>query len=79
MFSGAFLLNPGTDGRPTGAEELALVEDGTADALAYGALFIANPDLPARLAAGGPYNAPDRATMYGGADEGYIDYPALTG
>ncbi|MEV0279822.1 alkene reductase [Streptomyces sp. NPDC050610] len=78
LFGGVFLLNPGTGDRPTGAEELSLVEDGTADALAYGALFLANPDLPARLAAGGPYNAPDRATMFGGADKGYIDYPALT-
>ncbi|MFD5329462.1 alkene reductase, partial [Streptomyces sp. NPDC127092] len=57
QFSGTFVLNPATEG-PTGPEALTLVEDGTADVLAYGALFLANPDLPARLRAGGPYNTP---------------------
>jgi N-ethylmaleimide reductase len=56
---------------------LHLVEDGTADLLSFGSLFLANPDLPRRLARGGPFNAPDPATFYGGADHGYIDYPPL--
>ncbi|MEU2153479.1 alkene reductase [Streptomyces sp. NPDC019396] len=77
-FSGTVVLNPATDG-PTGHDALTLVEDGIADIVAYGALFLANPDLPARLAAGGPYNTPDPATFFGGSDKGYIDYPALTG
>ncbi|REK85838.1 alkene reductase [Streptomyces inhibens] len=77
-FGGTFVLNPATDGRPTGLQELPLVEEGAADLLAYGALFLANPDLPARLAAGGPFNTPDRASFYGGDDTGYLDYPALT-
>ncbi|GHJ34189.1 alkene reductase [Streptomyces hygroscopicus subsp. sporocinereus] len=77
-FSGAFILNPATDGF-TSAAELALIEDGTADMISFGALFLANPDLPARLRAGGPYNTPDRTTYYGGTDKGYIDYPYLTG
>ncbi|MFH8682562.1 alkene reductase [Streptomyces lydicus] len=77
-FGGTFVLNPATEGRPTGPEELPLVEEGRADLLAYGALFIANPDLPRRLAAGGPFNTPDRASFYGGDDSGYLDYPALT-
>ncbi|MFD8330189.1 alkene reductase [Streptomyces lydicus] len=77
-FGGTFVLNPVTDGRPTGPEELPLVEQGRADLLAYGALFLANPDLPRRLAAGGPFNTPDRASFYGGDDSGYLDYPALT-
>lgn len=77
QFSGAFMLNPFTDGRPTGAEELELIEDGTADLLAFGALFLANPDLPARLATGGPYNTPDPSTFYGGDHRGYTDYPTL--
>ncbi|WP_175411025.1 alkene reductase [Streptomyces sp. TRM64462] len=76
-FSGTFMLNPFTDGRPTGADELALIEDGTADMLAFGVLFLANPDLPARLAAGGPYNTPDPAAFYGGDHRGYTDYPTL--
>ena len=66
-----------TPGRPTGPEDLALVADGTADALTFGSLFLANPDLPARLAAGGPFNVPDAATFYGGGEQGYTDYPAL--
>ena len=37
---------PVRQGRPSGPEELALIEDGTADMLSYGALFLANPDLP---------------------------------
>jgi N-ethylmaleimide reductase len=76
---GTFVLNPFTHPDVTGPEALALVEDGTADMIAYGALFLANPDLPARLAAGGPYNTPDHATFYGGDHRGYTDYPALTG
>ncbi|MFD7324521.1 alkene reductase [Streptomyces sp. NPDC059875] len=76
QFSGTFVLNPATDG-PTGAESLALIEDGTADMVAYGALFIANPDLPARLRNDGPYNTPDRTSFFGGDHRGYTDYPAL--
>jgi N-ethylmaleimide reductase len=75
-FSGTFVLNPATEG-PTGPESLALVEDGTADLVAFGALFLANPDLPARLRAGGPFNTPDPATFFGGDAKGYTDYPAL--
>jgi len=74
---GAFMLNPQTSPRPTGPQDLALVADGTADLLSFGALFLANPDLPRRLAAGGPFNQPDRATFYGGGDRGYTDYPFL--
>lgn len=76
QFSGTFVLNPATEG-PTGAASLALIEDGTADMVAYGQLFIANPDLPARLKNDGPYNTPDRASFYGGDHRGYTDYPAL--
>ncbi|SHL00683.1 alkene reductase [Actinacidiphila paucisporea] len=76
-FAGVLILNARTQGRPSGPEELALVEDGTADMVSYGALFLANPDLPRRLRAGGPFNTPDRATYYGGDDRGYTDYPAL--
>ncbi|MEV5970643.1 alkene reductase [Streptomyces sp. NPDC051921] len=75
-FSGTLVLNPATDG-PTGPEALALIEDGTADILAYGALFLANPDLPARLKAEGPYNTPDPASFFGGDHRGYTDYPSL--
>ncbi|MEK8108915.1 hypothetical protein NKG94_37000 [Micromonospora sp. M12] len=46
------VLNPDTGSTPTGPEELRLIEDGTTDLLAFGAHFIANPDLPHRLATG---------------------------
>lgn len=72
-----FILNPNTRPQPTGLDELALIEDGTTDLLSFGALFLANPDLPARLAAGGPFNAPDRTRAYGGDHHGYTDYPTL--
>ncbi|MEU5775416.1 alkene reductase [Streptomyces venezuelae] len=75
-FGGTLVLNPHSEG-PTGPDALALIEDGTADLITFGALFLANPDLPARLKAGGPYNTPDRATYYGGDEKGYTDYAAL--
>ncbi|MFI9240176.1 alkene reductase [Streptomyces sp. NPDC053079] len=74
----AFVLNPLTYPRPTGPDALGLIADGTADMVSFGALFLANPDLPARLAADGPFNSPDPATFYGGDERGYTDYPALT-
>ncbi|MFF2849208.1 alkene reductase [Streptomyces sp. NPDC058001] len=77
QFTGALVLNPATAPDVTDHDALALIEDGTADIVSFGALFLANPDLPARLRTGGPYNTPDRATFYGGDAQGYTDYPAL--
>ncbi|WP_067823908.1 alkene reductase [Nocardia inohanensis] len=78
LFTGTLILNPATPGAMTGPEQLPLIEDGIADMLSFGALFLANPDLPVRLAAGGPFNTPDPATFYGGDEHGYTDYPRLT-
>ncbi|UZN03008.1 alkene reductase [Cellulomonas sp. S1-8] len=50
---------------------------GVADAVSLAALWLANPDLDARIRAGGPFNTPDPATFYGGDHVGYTDYPAL--
>ncbi|MFF4317883.1 alkene reductase [Streptomyces sp. NPDC001568] len=75
QFSGPLVLNPATEG-PTDHRALGLIEDGTADLLAFGALFLANPDLPDRLRTEGPYNTPDPATFFGGDARGYTDYPA---
>ncbi len=50
---------------------------GEADAVAFGKLFIANPDLPARFAAHAPLNEPDPETFYTHEAAGYTDYPAL--
>jgi N-ethylmaleimide reductase len=77
QWPGVYMLNPFTAPRPTGLGELRLVADGTADLLSFGSMFLANPDLPRRLAQEGPFNAPDPSTYYGGGDHGYTDYPFL--
>lgn len=74
---GTFILNPATHPSPTGLNELGLIEDGTTELLSYGALFLANPDLPKRLGAGGPFNSPERSGFFGGDHRGYTDYPTL--
>ncbi|GAA1653806.1 alkene reductase [Actinoplanes couchii] len=76
---GTFVLNPATHPQITGPEALALIADGTTDLVSFGALFLANPDLPARLAAGGPYNTPEKSSFFGGDHRGYTDYPTLAG
>lgn len=48
-----------------------------ADAVAFGRLFIANPDLPQRFRLRAELNHYDRSTFYGGTEKGYIDYPSL--
>ena len=60
--------------RDTGEAEL---EKGIADLIAYGSAFLANPDLPRRFELGTELNTPDRATMFGGGEHGYTDYPVL--
>lgn len=57
------------------AEEL--VSSGTADAVSWGQLFIANPDLPKRLQLDAPLNKPVPETFYAKGSTGYTDYPAL--
>jgi N-ethylmaleimide reductase len=70
--TGAWMVNNGYD---RALSERSL-EQG-ADLVAFGRLFISNPDLPRRLREGASLNAPDRTTFYGGAEKGYTDYPAL--
>lgn len=53
------------------------VATGTADAIAFGTPFLANPDLPRRIELGAPLNPPDPATFYTSGPEGYVDYPFL--
>ena len=60
--------------RETGEAEL---QKGIAKIIAYGTLILANPDLPKRFEINAELNQADRATMYGGQDQGYIDYPFL--
>ena len=54
-----------------------VLDDGLADAVAYGRLYISNPDLAERFKKNAPLNPYDRATFYGGAELGYTDYPSL--
>ena len=69
---GAWMVNNGYD---KALAEKA-VEEG-ADLVAFGRPFIANPDLVRRLREDAPLNKIDKATMYGGGEHGYIDYPTL--
>lgn len=64
-------------GAYTQASAAARIREGTADAIAFGRPYIANPDLVERFRRGAALNEPDPATFYGGAAEGYTDYPAL--
>ncbi|WP_257166080.1 alkene reductase [Bradyrhizobium sp. SRS-191] len=72
-FKGTYIANNGYD--------LALankqLDAGAADLIAFGRPFIANPDLVERLKANAPLNELDRATLYGGGEKGYTDYPTL--
>ena len=61
----------------TGETASARIADDGADAVAFGVLAIANPDLAERLRVGASLNDPDQSTFYGGGAEGYTDYPAL--
>jgi N-ethylmaleimide reductase len=70
--TGAWMVNNGYD-LPLAQQALA----GGADLVAFGKAYIANPDLVARLQAGGPFNTPDKMTFYGGGAQGYTDYPTL--
>jgi 2,4-dienoyl-CoA reductase-like NADH-dependent reductase (Old Yellow Enzyme family) len=53
------------------------VEAGEVDAVAFGKLFIANPDLPQRFALRAALNEPKVPQFYAGGPEGYTDYPSL--
>ena len=69
---GAWMVNNGYD------QKLAetAVQEGD-DLVAFGRLYIGNPDLVARLRQGGPFNQDDKKTWYGGGAEGYTDYSTL--
>ncbi|GAA2667199.1 alkene reductase [Streptomyces lunalinharesii] len=56
----------------------AIIEQGVASAVSFGAPFIANPDLVDRFAGGHRLADGDRASFYAGGADGYIDYPAIS-
>ena len=72
-FNGVYIANEKFD--QTSAT--ALLESGEADAVAFGQLFIANPDLPERFMSGAALNQPNPATFYADGPEGYTDYPFI--
>jgi N-ethylmaleimide reductase len=72
-FDGTYIVNGGFDL----AAANAAIARGEADLVAFGAPFLANPDLPERFRQGAALNAPDQATFYAGEQKGYIDYPRL--
>ena len=72
-FKGTYIGNNGYD---LALAEKVLAAD-EADLIAFGKLFIANPDLVERFKAGAELNKPDQATFYGGGAKGYTDYPTL--
>jgi N-ethylmaleimide reductase len=74
-FDGVLILNGGYDA----AAANRAIEEGAADLVAFGAPFLANPDLPLRFARGAPLNEPDMTTYYTGEEKGYTDYPVLGG
>lgn len=55
----------------------AALKAGEAALVSFGTPFVANPDLPERFARGAELAQADRATLYGGEDAGFIDYPSL--
>ena len=72
-FGGVYIANE----KMTRESAEQVVASGEADAVAFGQLFIANPDLPKRLELNAPLNAPQPETFYHSGAEGYVDYPAL--
>ncbi len=73
LWQGIYMTNHGYD--PARAN--AALAQGEADLIAFGSLYIANPDLAERIAANAPLNTPDPATFYTGGPKGYTDYPCL--
>jgi 2,4-dienoyl-CoA reductase-like NADH-dependent reductase (Old Yellow Enzyme family) len=72
-FGGVYIANEGFT--RDSAEQV--ISAGEADAVAFGKLYIANPDLPERFATGAPLNSPDPSTFYAPGSKGYTDYAAL--
>lgn len=73
LYKGNIIVNGGYDREK--AEEV--LQSKEAELVAFGSLFLANPDLPRRFEQDAPLNTPDYSTFYSGGEKGYIDYPAL--
>jgi len=75
VFKGTYIANNGYDR----AMAIDAVESGRADAIAFGRLFIANPDLVKRLEINAALNVPNPQTFYTPGEVGYVDYPTMAG
>ncbi len=73
VFTGPLVLNQDYS-KEAGQRDL---DSGIADAIAWGRLYIANPDLVERFRQDAPLNPPNPKTFYAPGAEGYIDYPSL--
>ena len=73
LYSGKIIINSDADWH----DARERVAAGYADAVSIGRPFIANPDLPRRIALDAPLNDGDASTYYSGGARGYIDYPTL--
>ncbi|MFQ5488800.1 MAG: alkene reductase, partial [Gammaproteobacteria bacterium] len=73
MWQSVYVTNGGYDK----IKAQAAIAAGRADAVAFGQLFIANPDLVERFRLDAKLNTPDPDTFYGGTEKGYTDYPTI--
>jgi N-ethylmaleimide reductase len=71
MYTGTLIVSGGY----TAEKGNAVLANQQADLVAFGTLYIANPDLPRRLALNAPLNQPNPESFYGGGEKGYTDYP----
>ena len=71
VYNGVLVGNTGY----TAEEAEREIAKGQLDAIAFGTLFLANPDLPYRFAHQAPLNTPDPTTFYSPGAQGYTDYP----
>ena len=74
IFNGPYIANE----KFTQASAEAILERGDADGVAFGQLFIANPDLVRRFELSAPLSLPHPSTFYAPGREGYTDYPKLS-
>jgi len=72
-FNGAIIINE----QLTKESATKLLQDGVADAAAFGRAYIANPDLVTRFSQDAPLNDLDAGTLYGSGPKGYTDYPVM--
>ncbi|OXM53578.1 alkene reductase [Amycolatopsis alba] len=77
LWPGTLVANLRSEDPTSSGEGESLIESGLADVVAFGRLFIANPDLPARFALQAPLAQADRDVYYGARLDGYTDFPAF--